>query len=337
MATTQLSDVYVPEVYASYSAVNGPEKTAFFESGVAVRNAALGGLFSAGGNVAELPFWKDLDASIEPTGSTDDPTDTLTPQKVTTGTQIARLASLNHGYQSADLAGELAGSDPMQQVRNRFGTYWMRNWQRRTISTLRGVYADNVANDSSDMVHDIAAEATGSQSASTRFSRSAFTTAAYTMGDMADGVVAIGCHSQVVKQMADQDDVEDIRDSEGNLVGQSYLGKRIIMDDSLPVIAGSTSGFKYMSILFGPGAIGYDEAARKVPVELEREALQGNGAGIETLVERKGWVIHPFGTQFTSSSLSNTNYATLAELQAAANWDRVVERKNVPLAYLVTN
>lgn len=337
MATTRISDVYVPEVYTSYTAVDSPEKTAFFESGVAVRNSALGGLFSGGGNIAELPFWNDLDASVEPTGSTDNPVDTLTPQKLTTGTQIARLASLNHGFQNASLTGELAGSDPMQQIRNRFGTYWMRNWQRRAISTVRGVYADNVANDSGDMVFDVAAESIAGQSATTRFSRDNFVEAAFTMGDMFDGVQAIAMHSAVAKQVSKQDDVEDVRDSEGNLLYRAYLGRRIIVDDGLPVIAGATDGFKYMSVLFGSGAIGYDDVTRDTPVELEREALQGNGAGVETIVERKGWVMHPAGTQFTSASLANTNYATLAELQDATNWDRVVERKNVPLAFLITN
>jgi hypothetical protein len=36
MALTQLSDVIVPEIYLSYTAVNGPEKTALWQSGVVV-------------------------------------------------------------------------------------------------------------------------------------------------------------------------------------------------------------------------------------------------------------------------------------------------------------
>jgi hypothetical protein len=36
MASTQLSDVIIPAIYADYTAVNGPEKTAYFESGVIV-------------------------------------------------------------------------------------------------------------------------------------------------------------------------------------------------------------------------------------------------------------------------------------------------------------
>ena len=41
MATTRLTDVIVPEVYETYKAVNNPETTAFFDSGIAVRNQML--------------------------------------------------------------------------------------------------------------------------------------------------------------------------------------------------------------------------------------------------------------------------------------------------------
>lgn len=340
MATTQLADVFVPEVYASYTAINGPEKTAFFDSGVATRNPALGSLFANGGRVAELPFWKDLDGSDEPNYGTDDPADVATPAKVTTGIQVARLANLNQGYSSADLTAELAGSDPMQQVRNRFGTYWMRQWQRRAISSLQGVIADNIANDGSDMVNSIAGATNADVAAGTLFSRAAFTAAAFTSGDHYDDYVAIAVHSVVYKRMVDNDDIEFIPDSQGTMTA-TFMGRRVIVDDGLPFTAaagagGTDAAARYTSFLFGNGLIGFDESSPRVPVELEREAAQGNGAGIETLWERKSWVIHPFGCAFTNTTLTDGN-ATLAQLRLAANWNRVVERKNVPFAALVTN
>jgi len=340
MATTQITDVYVPEVYASYTAVNGPEKTAFFDAGVAVTNPALATMFSEGGRIGELPFWKDLDASDEPNYGTDDPADVAVPAKIATGIQVARMASLNQGYSSADLTGELAGADPMQQVRNRFGTYWMRQWQRRTICSLQGVIADNIANDAGDMVNSIAGATNADVGAGTLFSRAAFTTAAFTSGDHFDDYVAVAVHSVVYKRMVDNDDIEFIPDSQG-VMAASFMGRRIIVDDGLPFTAaagagGGVAAARYTSFLFGSGLIGYGERSPKVPVELEREAAQGNGAGVETLWERKAWVIHPFGTAFTSTTLTDGN-ATWAQLRLAANWNRVVERKNVPFAAIVSN
>lgn len=340
MAVTQLSDVYVPEVYSSYSAVDGPEKTAFFESGVATRNAALGSLFAAGGRVAELPFWKDLDASDEPNYGTDNPDDVAVPAKVTTGVQVARLAALNQGYSNANLTAELAGENPMQHVRNRFGTYWMRQWQRRTIATLQGVVADNIANDSGDMVNSIAGATNADVSATSLFSREAFTAAAFTSGDHFDDYVAIAVHSVVYKRMIDNDDIDFIPDSQG-MMAATFMGRRVIVDDGLPFTPAAGTGAgdaaaSYTSYLFGTNLIGYDEGNPVRPVELDSDPEKGNGSGVETLWERKSWVIHPFGTAFQNATLTNGN-ATLAQLQLAANWDRVVERKNVPFAALVTN
>jgi hypothetical protein len=341
MATTQISDVYVPEVYSSYTAVNGPEKTVFFDSGIAVANPALAGMFSDGGRIAELPFWKDLDASDEPNYGTDDPTDIAVPAKVTTGTQVARMASLNQGYSSADMTGELAGSDPMQQVRNRFGTYWMRQWQRRTIASLQGVIADNVANDDGDMVNNVAGATNADVATGTLFGREVFTAAAFTSGDHYDDYAVFAVHSVVAKRMVDNNDIDFLADSNGQLTIPSFLGRRLIVDDTLPMTAaagtgGTDAAATYTSYLFGTGLIGYGERSPKVPVELDREAAQGNGAGVETLWERKSWVIHPFGTAFTNTTLTDGN-ATLAQLRLAANWDRVIDRKLVPLSAIVTN
>lgn len=334
MAITQLSDVIVPEVYQTYAAVDSPEKTAFYQSGIIVSNAGLNAKAKEGGETLNVPFWKDLDASQEANLS-DDTENAATAQKITAGRQIARIAYLNQGYKGADLTGEIAGSDPMQQVRNRFGTYWMRQWQRRLIASTNGILADNVANDAGDMVVDVAVESIAAQTTDTLFNRDVFTEAAYTMGDAASDLSAIGVHSAVMSQMVKNDDIVYIPDSMGNLTIPTYMGLRVIVDDGHTVTAGVTNGFKYTSVLFGAGAFGYGEGSAKTPVELYREAAQGNGGGVETLWERKSWLLHPFG--FATGTAPTGQSYSLTELAAAASWDRVVERKNVPLAYLITN
>lgn len=336
MATTQLADVIVPEIYADYQAENSPEKTAFFESGVITSSPLLNAKANSGGRILDVPFWKDLDSSAEPNISSDDPADVATPDKLGSGLMIARVAYLNNGWSTSDLAGEIAGSNPMQRIAARTSVWWNKKRQQRLLAVAQGVLADNVANDSGDMVSDISIEDGDNAGAGNIFSRTAFTGAAFTLGDMYEATTAIAVHSVVLKRMIDNDDVADIRDSEGNLVMQTFLGRRIILDDSMPVVAGTTSGFKYTSILFGAGAIGWGEGSPNDAVEVEREASQGNGAGIETLWERKSEIMHPHGFQFTSTTVAAES-ATAVELALPANWDRVVERKNVPMAFLITN
>jgi len=337
MANTLLSDIIDVTVFQDLPAVNSPELTAFYTSGVIARNPLLDVVASSAGKTAELPFWKDLDSTSAPNNSTDDPTDVAVADKIIQGEMIARKLFLNKGWATSDLASELAlGPKAMNQIRSRTDTYWTRQWQRYLISCANDVLADNVANDSGDMVIDVASESIAGQSASTKFSRSNFTAAAFTLGDAYQNVGAIGVHSQVYKQMVDQDDIDFIPDSKGMMTIPTYMGKRVIVDDGMTVTAGATDGFKYTTVLFGEGAFGYGDGMPDMPVEIEREASQGNGGGIETLWTRKTYLIHPFG--FKNVGTPADGYSlTLAELAAATTWDRVVERKNVPLAFLITN
>lgn len=336
MATVQLADIIDVKVFQDLPAVNSPEKTAFFTSGVVTRNTLLDSIATAAGKVAELPFWKDIDETVAPNLSNDNPGSVATPDKIVQGEQICRKAFLNKGLSATDLASELAmGARAMEHIRNRVDTYWTRQWQRRLIATCNGLIADNVANNASDMIVNVAVESTGAQTASTKFNRDTFTDAVYTMGDAADALRAIAVHSAVMKQMVKNDDIVYIPDSQGQLSIPTYMGLRVIVDDGLPVVAGSTSGFKYTSVIFGEGAFGYGDGLPLNPVAIEREEAQGNGAGVETLWTRKTWILHPFGYQNTGTPAAVS--FSLAELALDAQWSRVIQRKNVPMAFMVTN
>lgn len=336
MSTTRLSDIIDVVVYQDLAQINGPEKTALFESGVVTRNAMLDTLAAAPGKTSELPYWNDLDGSDEVNYSDDNPANTATPSKITQGEQVARKAFINKGWQAADLASEVAtGGSAMEAIRAKTSMYFQRQFQRRLIAASNGVLADNIANDSGDMVVDVAAEVIGSQTSDTLFNRDAFTEAVFTMGDASSSLSAVCVHSAVMKQMVKNDDILYIRDSIGNLTIPTYMGLRVVVDDGLTVTAGTTSGFKYTTLIFGEGAFGYGVGSSEVPVEIEREAAQGNGGGIETLWERNTWLLHPLGFQQTGTPAAVS--FTQAELALAAQWDRVLDRKLVPMAYLITN
>jgi hypothetical protein len=334
---TQLSDVYIPNVYNSLTSINSPELTAFFSSGAAVRNAALDNAFGQGGRTLDLPFWKDLDSTIEQNYSTDNPADIAVPQKTVTGIMQARIAQMNQSWSSSDLATELAGQAPLQHVKNRTGTYWTRRWQRRALSVALGVLNSNIANNNGDMVNNIALETTDGVTNDNLFSRAAFTGAAFTAGDQFDNFVAIAVHSVVYKRMIDNDDIAFIPASDGSLTIPTFLGKRIVVDDGMPVVPGSTSGFKYVSILFGQGFIGYGNNTPPNPSYLKREELQGNGGGVEIIGERVSMVIHPFGYTFTGNTITGGFSPSDANMKLAANWTRILDRKLIPVSFLITN
>ncbi len=336
MATTRLTDVVQIPVYDSYIAVNNPETSALVTSGVVAVLPETTALASADAISSTVPFWNDLDPSIEPNYSNDDPTDIATVNKINSGTQNVRKAFLNQIYGAMDLTRELAGSDPMRQIKNRFGEYWKRQLQRRVIASALGVMNDNVANDSGDMTVNIAQETTGAD-ATHLFSRDAYVNAAFTLGDQVDVIKAIAMHSIVYKRLVKNDDIDFIPDSQGKLAA-SYLGSAIIVDDGMPVIAGTTSGFKYVSILFGAGAFGFGDGTRNalVPSWVEREEKAGNGGGMEEIGERKEWVVHPNGWSWIEGMLTEFS-PQLSDLKLAAHWDRKVPRKAARMAFLITN
>ncbi|RUR26839.1 phage coat protein [Vreelandella andesensis] len=325
MATVRLSDIIDTTVFQDLPPVNDPMLTRLLQSGVITRSALLNSIANAPGRMAELPFWNDLDPNDEPNMSNDDPASTAAAKKVVQGKQIGYVSYLNQGWSETDLAAEMVmGGRAMNQIRSRVDTYWNRQWQKRLISAALGVLADNEANGAGDMLYATTTDP---------FTKAGFIKSAGTMGDLRDQITAMAVHSSVRDQMDFNDQIDYIRDSEGNLIGESYSGKLLIVDDGLPAIDAGTGNIDYISVLFGAGAFGYGEGTPTTPTEVEREASQGNGAGVETLWSRKTWLLHPFGYQ---ASAPTGQSHTRAELESAANWARVVPRKTIPMAFLRT-
>lgn len=337
-----LAEIFIPEVYMDIQPNDTVETSAFVQSGVAVTNNGLSAVAKSGTKKVECPLWNDLDATAEPNYS-DDTDNEADVDGVATTSYDARNSYMNKAYGSADLAEEIGRAtpgegSPLTRVRDRFGSYWLRQFQKRIISTALGVMNQNVADDSSDMVHDVAAESTGAQNDASRIGSDQVIEAVFTMGDKFEALRAIAMHSIPYKTLVKQQLITFVRDAEGKLLYTEYLGLRVIVDDGLPVIAADTSGLKYVSILFGAGAIGYGEGAPKVPAAIGRNELEGNGGGNEFIIERKTWLIHPEGFDWTENTVTAPGHSpTEANLKLAANWARALDRKKVPLAFLITN
>ena len=64
--------------------------------------------------------------------------------------------------------------------------------------------------------------------------------------------------------------------------------------------------------------------------------LAGDGGGQEFLVSRQERALHPTGTAWLAGSMALES-PTNTELALATNWDKVVDRKLIPVAELRTN
>ncbi len=334
MALVQIAQVVVPEVFTPYVQVLTATKSEFVQSGVMETNELFNQLLAGGGENFKLPFWPDL-SDTEPNVS-DDSESPATPLNISGNREQARRHNLNQAWKTADLAGQLAGSDPMDAIAQRVAAYWSRVLQTRLILSAQGVIADNIANDSGDMVHSIVVAGAGVPGATNLFNGDAFLEAAQTMGDRADEVTAVAMHSQVFTQAQKNNLIEFIPEAEGRIQIPTYLGRRVIVDDGLP--ATTVSGnVQYSTYLFGAGAFAFGTFPPPLATEVDRLPLQGNGGGTEVLVSRNQHLIHPRGFRFTEASMMG-EAATYAELATASNWDRVYpERKQIRFAELRTN
>lgn len=331
----RLSDAIVPDMFFSYMQKDTVQKMAFYQQGVMRDDADMRGKLSNGGTLFQVPFWKDLEDD-EADVASDDPNSYATPGSLGSSKDQARRQIRTKAWSTANLVQELAGSDPMQRISARAGDYWARQFDDYAIATVRGVVADNVANDSSDMVHSIATDGAGAITSAELFSAEATMDASQTLGDAKDVLKLIVMHSVVHTRLAKLDLIDFRPDSTGTQWHSYYMDWRVHVSDKVPAIAG-TNRTTYHTYLFGEGFMGWAENPVAKPVGIEEDELAADGMGVETLVTRRQFACHPYGIKWTESSIAG-NFPSNAELRLAANWDRVYpERKQIPFAVLMTN
>jgi hypothetical protein len=335
MATTRISDAVVPEHFANYMSKNTVQTMALYGAGVMRADGDLASKLAGGGLMFKVPFWKDLDDTESDTGS-DDPDSYAVPGKLTSATDIARRQFRTRGWSSAQLTQELTGSDPMKHIGSRVNPYWGRQFDDIAIASVRGVFADNAANDGGDMINDDGTDAVGAPSAAELFNAEGLMDTAQTMGDAKNNLKLLVMHSVVHTRIAKNDLIDFRPDSEGKFWHEQFGTFRIHVSDRVTKVVG-TNRTKYHTYLFGADALGWAESPPADPVEIEKDPSAGDGAGVETLWTRRQFAIHPYGVKWTESSVSG-EFPTNAELALAANWDRVYsERKQIPMALYVTN
>ncbi|HEX5039662.1 MAG TPA: hypothetical protein VFW95_05960 [Candidatus Limnocylindria bacterium] len=340
-AITQVADVIVPSVFTPYVQQITEEKARLVQSGVVERSALIDALLAGGGLTFNVPSFKDLandadNVSSDVAAGVSD----ATPKKTGTAREIAVRLSRNSVWSSADLAGDLAGADPMQSIANRVGYYWARRLQAAFVATLTGVFNDNEAapTGTEHVQNDLSVDISGGAfiDGVTNFSAEAFIDALATMGDSSDRLRAIMVHSVVMARMRKNNLIDMIPDARGEIEIPTFQGREVIEDDGLPV----PSAGVYETWLFGMGAVKLGVGSPKVPTEVDRKPEAGAGGGEERLFSRVEWSLHPAGHQFAVASPAiggPSNAATAGNLAHADSWVRAFpERKQIHIARLIT-
>lgn len=329
MATTKLSDLIVPELWTPNFLLEDPALIAFFNSGIVAQDNVLASLASGEGSTFHIRHMNDLGNDTE-NSSSDDDAQKSTPKKVTGGEQIAVKLMRNQSWSSMDLAAALHSPDPVATIRSRIASYWARRFQAAAIAVLNGVLADNTANDSGDMLYDHSASGASDKT----IAGDAIINATATMGDRLNDLDSIAMHSVQYANLQKRQLIQYLRDGEANINFPTYLGRRVIVDDGLPVTGAGTQEdpFKYLAVLSQSGTLRMGFGTPKNPMEVERVPDAGNGEGQEIIYSRQHFILHPAGFKYKADTFNPSNTV----LATGATWDRVFARKQVPVAFLRT-
>lgn len=332
MATTRLADVIYGALFLPTTIQRTVERSAIRTSGIASSDPVIQQFANAPGDVVNMPFWNDISGASNV--SSDDPAQTAVPNKITQAQDTARKIRRNNGWQSANLVASVLTEDPLDTIATLIADYWMREEQTILVQILDGVFA------AASMSANILNVATEDANVTGVFMNADVSADAHALlGDHGPTLAAALVHSRVYYNLESARALDYGKDPVTGLNFVSWHDKRILVSDSLPRVAGATSGFKYTSYFFAAGAIGYAEATGaggpKTPVEIEATAAAGNGEGIETVWYRRHWVMHPRGVRFSGTPAGNT--PTNAELALGTNWTRVYDPKNVRIVKVVTN
>jgi hypothetical protein len=325
MAKTQISDVIVPEVFNPYVVQRTAELSALRQSGIISASPELDALASSGGRLINMPYWDDLTGDDEVLSDSA----ALTPQKITSGQDVAALLMRAKAWSTNDLAKALSGDDPSGAIADLVAGYWNRMEQKTLINILNGVFASSSMSGS---VNDISIEDGVNATADNKIGADAVIDSQTLLGDAASKLTAMSMHSAVYANLQKQNLIDFEPTNAQNIGWGTYLGKTVIVDDGHPVVAGTTSGNKYTTYLFGSGAIGSGNGAAPMPTETDRDSL----AGDDILINRRHFIFHPRGVKFLDASVAASS-PTNTELADATNWSLVYEQKNVRLVKLVTN
>ncbi len=335
MGKTAVADIIIPTEFEKYAIERTAELASFGQCGIVESSPQFDTLAAMGGREVRMPFWKDLTAARQLLSDSA----TLTVNKITADQDIARIQNDAQVWSVNHLSEAISGDDPLGAIVDLVAAYWARTDEGLVVSSLKGMFG---AASMAGNLLAIHSESVAGTTNATRLTGTTFVDACAKLGDRADRLTAVAMHSATEAALRKLDLIDFIPDSQGKPSLRQFQGRRVVVDDNLPMRAGTTDGTVYTTFLFGQGAFAKGVAplgSDKIQggfgtrgVELARSALDSD----THLINRRRYILHPRGVKFTSASVAG-DAPTNAELETAANWVRVWENKNVRIVAVTHN
>ncbi len=328
MPITKISDVIVPELFNRYVINRTMELSAFYQCGIVVNSPEFDSLASEAARTHNMPFFEDLQGESEAT--LEDVK--MTPKKIGSNKDVSTTILRQNMWAATNLSAALAGADPMKAIGDLVAGYWARDMQKELIAILSGVFGTVPASGSGDsavaaetrMADHILDLSKQSSEAAKKISASAFIDACQLLGDAQSQLSGVVMHSATKSYLKKLNLIETERDST-DVEFDVYQGRRVTVDDGCPV----DSGGLYTTYLFGNGAVAYGNGSPVGHVATEVDRDKQTGGGIDYLINRKAFILHPRGIAYTGAVREHVETPLRTELAMAANWKPVYEPKQL--------
>lgn len=342
MPATDLNDLIEPTVFSQYVSEFSTKKNRLYQSNVIMQTEEMNERASQKSNLVNIPFFKPLSRGDLDGGFASQVHQTNTNinlEKIDAGKIQALKHRRSHAWGAEDLAGTITGSDPMRNIAQKVAGFWDHEVQLAVLMVLRALFKASGplgANQDDPHILDVATE-DGTAENDVKIQAKHFIQATAMIGDAWPQITTIAAHSHTVKTMREQDILDDtVQKSEQEDGFDSYQGREILEDDSLPVEVGQDADNAhdiYWTFLLGEGAFAYGEGSPKTPTETQRQARENGGQ--DELVNRKHFIAHPNGLSYTDTISGDT--PTQSELETAGDWSLEYGHKNVPIVAIRHN
>lgn len=323
MATTQLSDVFVPELFTSavveqYNFKNGLVKSGIFAPNSFVQDIVMGA--GLGGKIpmnAHISFTSS-DSSV----STDDPTDLIVGDALSSVPMYVPKLSRNNRWDAAVLASQASGQDLIAYAASQVADYIVKDQQTILLNVLDGIYLDDNTNDSDSMLIDNSGSSITSEMV---------IDAVYSIGESFDSIGAMVIHPLQMASLVKEDTTSLIPASQSPLGLPIYKGIPVILDGRMRV-----DTLVYEAYFVGLGAIGYGfNPNAGLGMRVDTLHAGGNGRGVQSLFASWDQAMAVYGLDYTGAATNGT--PSNAELAAASAWNKVAQsRENIKIVKLLS-
>lgn len=311
---TRISDVVVPEIFAGYMNKEPLELNAFVQSGVMTRTPEFDDLVASGGFTFNMPYWDELEGDYEERTDRDTGLPVFNP--ITAKKEVAVKLFDKYAAGASQLASELAASNALKAIREKFNHKIANLDQKRIFSLLKGVFT------SSEMqtnVLDITSRTGGAENLSVM----TLIEAQGLLGDRQKSLSAYAMHSTTYVYLKMKDLITTQKESEQGKEISFYANKRVIIDDSLA----PTSEGVYTTYLFAAGALAYGRGGETYPTEVGKIPFMEE----EGILVRKNHTFHVRGTTWKGAADTK---CTVSEVEKGTNWGRAYSHKQIPIVLI---